>query len=146
MVLETLMTESIHFIKEAKLPVEQTCPVYIWSLLTCMVLQVGQKGKTIVAATEVTWSLVMDQGPVRLLGMLLLWWGDTTCALDLACDLGALGFRLPQYSCFRPVRAYWVVGGEAEGMHFRTAFFPWDWDIWFSSRVLCFLHFLCFLE
>lgn len=32
----------------------------------------GQKGKTTVAATEVSGSLVMNQGPVRLLGLLLL--------------------------------------------------------------------------
>lgn len=66
----------------------------------CMVLQVGQKCKTIVAATEVSWSLVMDQGPVRFLGIILLWWGDITCALDPACYLGALGLWVPQYSHF----------------------------------------------
>lgn len=52
-----------------------------------MVFQVGQKGKTTEAATEVGGSLVMNQGPVRLLGMLLLWCGDATCVLDGACDL-----------------------------------------------------------
>ena len=34
--LETLKTESIHFITEAKLLVEQICPVTIWSFFTCM--------------------------------------------------------------------------------------------------------------
>ena len=32
---------------------------------------------------------VYGSGPVRLLGILLLWWGDATCVMDLACDLGA---------------------------------------------------------
>lgn len=53
----------------------------------------GQKDKTIMAATEVNCSLFMDQAPGSLPGLLLLWGGDTTHALDLAYDLSmASGF------------------------------------------------------
>ena len=102
--LESLKTESIHFIKGAKLLVEQICPVTILSFFHLYVwcFRWGQKCKTIVAATEVSWSLVMDWGPVRLLGMILLWWGDITCALDPTCYQEALGLWGPQYSHFGP--------------------------------------------
>ena len=95
--LETLKTESIHFIKEAKLLVNQICPVTFWSFSTRMYDASG--GAEMQDDCGSHWGeLKSGHGSrsMRFLEMILLWWGDP------ACYLGPLGFQVLWYSHFGP--------------------------------------------